>query len=84
VLCGWNARSCQHIKRLWSTIEQKKIPALASKPNIIKRGKIMGASTLPAEFRGLEAFSEWALEHRAERFNKRVNSSMEKITAFFL
>lgn len=43
----------------------------------------MGASTLPAEFRDLEAFSEWSLEHRAERFNKRVNSSMEKITAFY-
>ena len=43
----------------------------------------MNTPTLPAEFRDLEAFFEWSLEHRAERFNKRVNSSMEKITAFY-
>ncbi len=43
----------------------------------------MNATTLPADFRDLEAFSEWALEQRADRFHKRVSSSIEKITAFY-
>lgn len=43
----------------------------------------MSTPTLPADFRDLEAFSEWALEHRSERFKKRVSSPMDKITAFY-
>jgi hypothetical protein len=43
----------------------------------------MSINTLPAEFKDLEAYSEWSLEHRRERFQKRLNSPMEKITAFY-
>lgn len=43
----------------------------------------MSATALPAEFKDLEAYSEWALEHRKDRFHKRLNSPMEKITAFY-
>ena len=43
----------------------------------------MTTTTLPADFRDLEAYSEWALEHRAERFQKRVGSTMAEITAFY-
>jgi hypothetical protein len=43
----------------------------------------MSANALPAEFKDLEAYSEWSLEHRKDRFHKRLNSSMEKTTAFY-
>ena len=43
----------------------------------------MNVATLPAEFNDLEAYSEWALEQRRDRFHKRLSSSMEKITAFY-
>jgi hypothetical protein len=43
----------------------------------------MSTPTLPAEFRDLEYYSEWALEHRKDRFKKRLNTSMAQITAFY-
>ena len=43
----------------------------------------MSTATLPNEFRDLEYFSEWALAERKDRFKKRLNTSMEKITAFY-
>ncbi len=43
----------------------------------------MSTPTLPNEFRDLEYYSEWALEHRKDRFKKRLNTSMEQITAFY-
>ncbi len=43
----------------------------------------MSLNTLPTEFKDLEAYSEWSLEHRRDRFHKRLNSPMEKITAFY-
>jgi hypothetical protein len=43
----------------------------------------MSITTLPADFSDLEAYAEWSLEHRRDRFKKRLSSSMEKITAFY-
>jgi len=43
----------------------------------------MATAILPAEFSDLEAYTEWSLEHRRDRFHKRVDSPMEKITAFY-
>lgn len=43
----------------------------------------MSANTLPTDFNDLEAYAEWSLEHRQDRFKKRLNSPMEKITAFY-
>ena len=43
----------------------------------------MSTATLPTEFRDLEYFSEWALAQRKDRFKKRLNTSMEQITAFY-
>lgn len=43
----------------------------------------MRSSNLPADFRDLEPFFEWALESRVGRLSKRVNSPLEKITAFY-
>lgn len=43
----------------------------------------MSTNVLPNEFKDLEAYSEWSLEHRKDRFHKRLNSPMEKITAFY-
>jgi len=43
----------------------------------------MNTTMLPTDFGDLELFSEWALEQRADRFHKRVSSSIEKITSFY-
>ena len=43
----------------------------------------MSTAALPAEFSDLEYYSEWALEHRKDRFKKRLNTPMEQITAFY-
>lgn len=43
----------------------------------------MATTGLPENFRDLEAYSTWALEHRSERFQKRVDSTMAEITAFY-
>lgn len=43
----------------------------------------MTTTGLPVDFRDLEAYSEWAIEHRADRFKKRVASTMAEITAFY-
>ena len=39
--------------------------------------------TLPAEFAELEAFAEWALPTEAERYAKRLASSMDELQAFY-
>src|SRR5438874_13838470 len=40
-------------------------------------------TTFPADFTDLEPFAEWALEHEAERYAKRLASSMEELHAFY-
>ena len=40
-------------------------------------------STLPADFADLEPFADWALETEAERYAKRLASSMDEIQAFY-
>ena len=39
--------------------------------------------TLPAEFADLEPFADWALRTEAERYDKRLASSMEELEAFY-
>jgi hypothetical protein len=39
--------------------------------------------TLPADFADLEPFSDWALETEAERYAKRLSSSMDQLEAFY-
>jgi hypothetical protein len=38
---------------------------------------------LPDEFADLEPFSEWCLRTEAERYAKRLSSSMEEMQAFY-
>src|SRR3954447_20836221 len=40
-------------------------------------------ATLPAEFSDLEPFSDWCLETEAERYAKRLASSMDELQAFY-
>ncbi len=40
-------------------------------------------TTLPAEFADLEPFADWALETEAERYDKRLASSMDELQAFY-
>ena len=39
--------------------------------------------TLPAEFADLEPFADWALETEAERYAKRLASTMDELQAFY-
>ena len=39
--------------------------------------------TLPAEFAELESFAEWSLRTEAERYAKRLSSSMDEVQAFY-
>ena len=39
--------------------------------------------TLPAEFSDLEPYADWALRTEAERYAKRLASSMDEIQAFY-
>lgn len=39
--------------------------------------------TFPAAFADLEPYAEWALETEAERYAKRLASSMEELQAFY-
>jgi len=41
------------------------------------------APTFPAPFADLEPFADWALETEAERYAKRLGSSMEELEAFY-
>jgi hypothetical protein len=41
------------------------------------------SSQLPAGFADLEPFADWALASEAERYAKRLSSSMEDIQAFY-
>ena len=38
---------------------------------------------LPAEFADLEPFAEWSLQTEAERYAKRLASSMDELQAFY-
>jgi hypothetical protein len=40
-------------------------------------------ATLPAPFADLEAFSDWCLRTEAERYAKRLTSSMDELQAFY-
>ena len=40
-------------------------------------------SSLPAEFADLEPFSHWCLASEAERYAKRLSSSMDEMQAFY-
>ena len=39
--------------------------------------------TLPSDFADLEPFADWSLETEAERYAKRLASSMEELHAFY-
>ena len=41
------------------------------------------APTFPAPFADLEPYADWALETEAERYAKRLGSSMDEIQAFY-
>ena len=40
-------------------------------------------ATLPADFGDLEPFAAWALRTEAERYDKRLASTMEELEAFY-
>ena len=40
-------------------------------------------STLPGEFSDLEPFADWALQSEAERYAKRLSSTMPELEAFY-
>jgi hypothetical protein len=40
-------------------------------------------TSLPADFADLEPFSDWCLATEAERYAKRLSSSMEEMQAFY-
>jgi hypothetical protein len=40
-------------------------------------------STLPTDFADLEPFADWSLETEAERYAKRLASTMDEIQAFY-
>ncbi len=40
-------------------------------------------TTLPTEFADLEPFADWSLETEAERYEKRLASSMDELQAFY-
>jgi hypothetical protein len=39
--------------------------------------------TLPADFADLEPFADWSLETEAERYAKRLASTMDELQAFY-
>ena len=40
-------------------------------------------SRLPADFADLEPFADWALPTEAERYDKRIASTMDELQAFY-
>ena len=40
-------------------------------------------TAFPAEFADLDLFADWALEHEAERYTKRLGSSMAELQALY-
>ena len=40
-------------------------------------------TTLPTDFADLEPFAGWALETEAERYAKRLSSTMDELQAFY-
>ena len=43
----------------------------------------MTNTTLPSDFSDLEPFADWALETEAERYAKRLASTMDELQAFY-
>jgi hypothetical protein len=43
----------------------------------------VATNILPAEFADLEAFADWSLETEAERYAKRLGSTMDELQAFY-
>jgi hypothetical protein len=43
----------------------------------------MTMATFPTDFADLEPFADWALETEAERYAKRLASSMDELQAFY-
>jgi hypothetical protein len=43
----------------------------------------MSASILPPEFADLEPYGDWSLETEAERYAKRLASTMDEMQAFY-
>lgn len=41
------------------------------------------SAKLPSEFTDLERFSEWCLDSEPQRYQKRLNSSMAEMQAFY-
>ena len=41
------------------------------------------SAVLPAEFADLEPYAEWSLETEAERYTKRLASTMDELQAFY-
>ena len=41
------------------------------------------STVLPTDFADLEPFADWALETKAERYAKRLASSMDELQAFY-
>ncbi len=39
--------------------------------------------TFPADFTDLEPFADWSLETEAERYTKRLSSTMDELQAFY-
>ncbi len=39
--------------------------------------------TLPSAFADLEPFADWSLEHEADRYAKRLSSTMDELQAFY-
>ncbi len=39
--------------------------------------------TLPADFAALDPFAAWSLEREAERYAKRLSSTMDELQAFY-
>ena len=39
--------------------------------------------TLPSDFADLEPFADWSLETEAERYAKRLSSTMDELQAFY-
>ena len=43
----------------------------------------MSTAVLPADFADLEPFADWSLETEAERYAKRLDSTMDELQAFY-
>jgi len=49
----------------------------------MSEGNATVTTSLPPEFADLEPFADWCLEHEAERYAKRLSSSMDEMQTFY-